>query len=100
VLSYLRLFALGVAGVQLGGAFNAMARSLGFGRPLAGLLAALILFVGHTLNVGLSAISVLVHGIRLNALEFSMHFGLEWAGVPYQPFAKRGRGTASAPPRP
>jgi len=88
ILSYLRLFALSVAGLQLAGAFNSMAKSLGFNSVVTGLLAATILFMGHTLNIMLSAISVLVHGLRLNALEFSMHFGLEWAGVPYEPFAR------------
>lgn len=87
VLSYLRLFALGIAGMKLAGAFNAMAMSLGFSNPLTGLIAALILFAGHSLNIALSAISVLVHGVRLNALEFSMHFGLEWSGFRYEPFA-------------
>jgi len=88
ILSYLRLFALGVAGLQLAGAFNSMALSLGFSNPLKGLIAALIIFIGHGMNVALGAVSVLVHGVRLNALEFSMHFGLEWAGIPYQPLTK------------
>ena len=87
VLSYLRLFALGIAGMKLAGAFNTMALSMGFSSILTGLIAALILFAGHSLNIMLSAISVLVHGVRLNALEFSMHFGLEWTGFPYDPFA-------------
>ncbi len=89
ILSYLRLFALSIASLKLAGAFNSMALSLGFSHPIAGLVAALILFVGHALNITLGAVSVLVHGIRLNALEFSMHFGLEWTGFPYTPFAKR-----------
>ncbi|MDI6774090.1 MAG: hypothetical protein QME60_01665 [Verrucomicrobiota bacterium] len=90
VLSYLRLFALSIAGLKLAGAFNVMALSVGFSNPLTGLVAAVILFAGHSLNIALSAVSVLVHGIRLNALEFSMHFGLEWTGFPYEPFAGRG----------
>ena len=88
VLSYLRLFALGIASVEVAGAFNTMAQTGGFGDPLRGFGAALILLVGHTLNVGLCALSVLVHGIRLNALEFSMHLGLEWTGFEYRPFAR------------
>jgi V/A-type H+-transporting ATPase subunit I len=86
ILSYLRLFALGVAGLQLAGAFNTMALGMGFSKPLSGLIAAIILFLGHSLNLALGLVSVLVHGIRLNALEFSMHFGLEWAGFTYEPF--------------
>lgn len=89
ILSYMRLFALSVAGVQLAAAFNSMAGTLGFSSPLRGLGAAVILFVGHALNIGLCALSVLVHGIRLNALEFSTHFGLEWSGFAYQPLARK-----------
>jgi len=89
VLSYLRLFALGIATLEVANAFNTMAAKMGAGGIMAGLAAAFILFVGHTLNIVLSALSVLVHGIRLNALEFSMHLGLEWSGFPYNPFAAR-----------
>ncbi|MGQ9661941.1 MAG: V-type ATP synthase subunit I, partial [Kiritimatiellia bacterium] len=89
ILSYLRLFALGVAGVQLASAFNSMATTIGFSNPLRAAVAALIIFAGHALNIVLSVLSVFVHGIRLNALEFSTHFGLEWKGVPYQPFGVR-----------
>ncbi|MCX7590574.1 MAG: hypothetical protein N2255_02990 [Kiritimatiellae bacterium] len=88
ILSYLRLFALGIAGLQLAAAFNSMAQSLGFASPLRAFVAALIVFVGHALNIVLGALSVFVHGIRLNALEFSTHFGLEWNGIPYRPFGK------------
>jgi V/A-type H+-transporting ATPase subunit I len=94
VLSYLRLFALAVAGVQLGSAFNSMTS---FDGPAAIALAVVILALGHGLNVVLCLISVLVHGVRLNALEFSMHFGLEWAGSEYRPFARRASGANPAP---
>jgi V/A-type H+-transporting ATPase subunit I len=91
ILSYLRLFALGVAGVQLASAFNKIAvESIGFHGPFSGFIAAALLFVGHLVNIVLSGMSVLVHGIRLNALEFSMHMGLEWSGTPYEPFSRRG----------
>jgi V/A-type H+/Na+-transporting ATPase subunit I len=98
ILSYLRLFALSVAGLQLAGAFNSMVSTIPLPFYLKGLIAAVILFAGHALNIALSAISVLVHGIRLNALEFSMHFGLEWAGIAYSPFAGRPRPEGAAPP--
>jgi V/A-type H+-transporting ATPase subunit I len=88
VLSYLRLYALGVAGFKVAAAFNALAGTVGFDSVLRGLAASLILFLFHGLNVALSALSVLVHGVRLNALEFSMHLGLEWSGVPYRPFRR------------
>lgn len=89
VLSYLRLFALGIASLQLAEAFNTMAGAIGFGDVVRCLAAAAILLGGHTLNIMLSLISVLVHGLRLNALEFSMHLGLEWSGVEYTPFTVR-----------
>lgn len=86
ILSYLRLFALGVASIQLAGAFNNMANGLGFSNPATAVIAVVIVLLGHTLNLGLGLVSVLVHGLRLNALEFSTHFGLEWAGFAYEPF--------------
>jgi V/A-type H+-transporting ATPase subunit I len=45
----------------------------------------LILFLGHSINIVLGPISVLVHGVRLNVLEFSGHAGLSWGGVSYKP---------------
>lgn len=98
ILSYLRLFALSVAGLQLAGAFNSMVSTISLPFFVKGLIAAMILFAGHALNIALSAISVLVHGIRLNALEFSMHFGLEWAGIAYSPFAGKPQGQGAAGP--
>jgi V/A-type H+/Na+-transporting ATPase subunit I len=88
LVSYLRLFALGVAGVKVAQAFNDMALMIGFSNIAAGFFAATVLFLGHTLNIILCGMSVLVHGVRLNALEFSLHMGLEWSGVRYRPFAK------------
>jgi V/A-type H+-transporting ATPase subunit I len=66
-----------------------MGLNIGFGGILSGLGAALIIFFGHTLNIALAVMGVLVHGIRLNTLEFSGHLGMEWTGVPYQPFARK-----------
>jgi V/A-type H+-transporting ATPase subunit I len=86
MLSYLRLFALGVASLELAKAFNTMGMNVGFGDIFRGFGAAIILFLGHTMNIALSAMSVLVHALRLNALEFSMHLGLEWSGIEYKPF--------------
>jgi V/A-type H+-transporting ATPase subunit I len=96
ILSYMRLFALSMAGVQLAGSFNSIALSMGAGSVAGSIGMALILFFGHALNIVLGAMSVLVHGIRLNALEFSMHMGLEWSGQPYRPFARRGRDAVPA----
>jgi V/A-type H+-transporting ATPase subunit I len=54
----------------------------------AGLAAALILFLAHTLNILLSALGVIVHGVRLNTLEFSGHLGMQWTGIPFKPFRR------------
>jgi V/A-type H+-transporting ATPase subunit I len=87
VVSYVRLYAVGMATYAVASAFNGMALDIGFGGLFSGLGAALILFLGHVLNLALATMGVLVHGLRLNALEFSGHLGLEWSGTPYNPFA-------------
>ncbi|OQX28914.1 MAG: hypothetical protein B0D92_06410 [Spirochaeta sp. LUC14_002_19_P3] len=83
LISYIRLFAVGLVGVVLGQTFNTMAPK-GGGFALAA--AVLILVVGHSLNLMLNALSVLVHGVRLNLLEFSGHLDIEWAGIGFDPF--------------
>jgi V/A-type H+-transporting ATPase subunit I len=88
VVSYVRLFAVGAASFALANAFNQMAMDVGFGGVLSGLGAALILFFSHLLNILLSAMGVMVHGVRLNTLEFSGHIGVQWAGRRYNPFRK------------
>ena len=57
--------------------------------PLGILVAALILVFGHALNMALGLLSVLVHGLRLNMLEFSGHLGQEWTGQKYAPLQRR-----------
>lgn len=50
----------------------------------------MILFLGHGLNCALMALGILVHGIRLNTLEFASHADVlwKWKGIPYHPFSK------------
>lgn len=87
IISYVRLFAVGLASVEIARTFNNMAASLGGGAGILGILvSALVLFIGHALNLVLALMSVLVHGIRLNMLEFSGHLGMEWSGRAYTPF--------------
>jgi V/A-type H+/Na+-transporting ATPase subunit I len=88
VVSYVRLFAVGAATFAVAESFNALAASIGLGGILGGVVSALVLFFGHTLNVLLAAMGVLVHGVRLNTLEFAGHLGLSWTGHPYRPFAR------------
>ncbi|MDP2653631.1 MAG: hypothetical protein Q8Q08_06315 [Candidatus Omnitrophota bacterium] len=88
IVSYIRLFAVGLATVAVADAFNQIAGSIGMNSVLAGFGAALILVFGHLLNLILCALAVVVHGIRLNVLEFSSHMNLEWSGVEYDPLRK------------
>jgi len=88
IVSYIRLFAVGLATVAVADAFNVMALGLGFDNIFIGFLTALILVAGHVFNMVLGAMAILVHGLRLNVLEFSSHMNLEWAGVKYTPFRK------------
>lgn len=88
VMSYIRLFAVGMASAKIALNFNQMAAGLAMPVWLKPLPMLLILLLGHGLNLVLGALSVLVHAVRLNTLEFSTHVGLTWAGEPYRPFAK------------
>jgi V/A-type H+-transporting ATPase subunit I len=78
-----------LAGYQVAKSFN----NMGFGimemNNIIGYVGgALVIFMGHALNIALCIMGVLVHGIRLNTLEFSGHLNLEWAGVAFKPFKK------------
>jgi len=87
VVSYMRLYLVGSASATLVLAFNELALGKGIHSIWAGLAAALIIFAVHVLNIALGALAVLVHGVRLNALEFSSHLGIQWSGIKYAPFA-------------
>ncbi len=86
VLSYIRLFAVGMAGYYIAASFNDMGVSIWKVSPFLLLFGILVILFGHLLNLGLCALSVLVHGIRLNTLEFSNHVGLSWSGSNFKPF--------------
>ncbi|MFA6292190.1 MAG: hypothetical protein WC637_10430 [Victivallales bacterium] len=88
LLSYIRLFAVGLSGLYVAENFNKMAEGT-FDLPYVGLALGIIIIVfGHSLNIMLGALAVLVHGIRLNTLEFSGQLGLHWSGFLYRPFKK------------
>ena len=91
VLSYIRLFALGLAGGILGGVFNSLAFQAGGSLPIwiGWLPTALILLLGHGLNLFLCIISALVHPIRLTFVEFFKNAGFEGGGKAYKPFVKK-----------
>ena len=90
VLSYLRLYALGLAGGMLGKAFNDIAAmTLGDGSFGIGWLAfAVILVIGHALNLAMCCLGAFVHPLRLNFLEFFKNSGYDGKGRTYQPIKK------------
>ncbi len=89
VLSYMRLFALGLASASLASTFNDLALGANAALPGLGKLAAILLLViGHGLNLGLSLMSGVVHGLRLNFIEF-YKWGLPDEGTPFRRFARK-----------
>lgn len=85
-ISYIRLFAVGLAGYYIEVSFASMASGVSDGTLVGAGIGALILVFGHSLNLVMGFLSVIVHGIRLNVLEFSNRLGMEWSGEAYQPF--------------
>lgn len=92
IISYVRLFAVGLASVKVAENFNSMATGLLEGadafwlKALMSLAMAAILIVGHGLNLAMAGLSILVHAVRLNTLEFSNHKGVSWSGYAFRPF--------------
>ena len=91
VLSYLRLYALGLAGAMLGKAFNDIGMMvLGDGKAIyLWIPFILIVLIGHTLNIAMCALGAFVHPLRLNFLEFFKNSGYEAAGRTYNPLKKQ-----------
>lgn len=88
VLSYLRLYALGLAGAMLGFAFNDLAKmALGDG-GFGWIPFILIVIVGHTLNIAMAALGAFVHPLRLNFLEFFKNSDYDGSGLKYNPLKK------------
>jgi V/A-type H+-transporting ATPase subunit I len=85
IVSYIRLWAVGLAGLAISQTINNMADPM-FGHLVLYAAGILLLVFGHGLNVIMSLLSVVVHGVRLNVLEFSGHLGMEWSGYKYEPF--------------
>jgi V/A-type H+-transporting ATPase subunit I len=89
VMSYMRLFALGLAGASLALTFNKLAQEVYQAYPGAGLLSALlILLLGHGLNIALCILSGVVHGLRLNFIEF-YNWSVAGEGYPFKAFSKK-----------
>ena len=89
IISYVRLFAVGLASVKVAENFNGMALDIRLPLCLKWIPLVLILLVGHGLNLAMAGLSVLVHAVRLNTLEFSNHKGISWAGYAVRPFGRK-----------
>ena len=96
IISYVRLFAVGLASVKVAENFNSMATGLldgaesAWAKVFMAVAMVAILVLGHALNLVMAGLSILVHAVRLNTLEFSNHKGVSWAGYAFNPFRKRG----------
>lgn len=89
VLSYMRLFALGLASASLAITFNNLAAAvMASGSGLALLGGLLIFFIGHVLNFALAMMSGVVHGLRLNFIEF-YKWGLPEEGTLFRAFSRK-----------
>lgn len=91
ILSYIRLFALGLAGGMLGQTFNTLALMLvegqeGVGAVFGWIGFGLIIVFGHTLNIAMSCLSAFVHPLRLTFVEYFKNAGYDGKGVEYKPF--------------
>ena len=94
VLSYIRLFAVGLSGMYIAQKFNMMGMMAKDAVPdkyavVGFILLILVAVAGHVLNLALGFLGVLVHAVRLNTLEFSNHMGLQWAGFKFKPFSAK-----------
>ncbi len=96
IVSYIRLWAVGLAGAAISGTVNQLATQIAGNAQTGAIIAHALIFVavialllfGHGLNMILNVLSVIVHGVRLNTLEFCTHIGMSWSGVKYQPFSE------------
>ena len=88
IVSYIRLWAVGLAGAAISNTVNEMAGPM-WGHAILFLAFVALLAFGHGLNMILNLLSVIVHGVRLNTLEFSSHLGMSWSGLKYSPFKEK-----------
>ena len=88
VLSYIRLYALGLAGGKLGEAFNTLGDMVLGDSIVSWVPFVLIFAIGHVLNLAMSALGAFVHPLRLTFVEYFKNAGYEGKGTLYQPFKK------------
>ncbi len=90
VLSYVRLFALGLSGGILANVFNSMAVGMAPDNKVAGFIVMVLIFViGHALNIFMNILGAIVHPMRLTFVEFFKNSGYTGGGVEYRPFATK-----------
>lgn len=87
IMSYVRLWAVGLAGASIIATVNSIAGPM-FGKAVLFAFGLLICVFGNGLNMVLNVLSVLVHGVRLNTMEFAGHLGLGLTGFKYKPFSE------------
>ena len=85
VLSYIRLFALGLAGGMLGQAFNNLGQMVLGDSFITWIPFVLILLFGHVLNILMSSLGAFVHPLRLTFVEYFKNAGYEGKGAAYNP---------------
>lgn len=89
ILSYIRLFAISVAGAVLAIVFNSLASTMSGNTPVVSQLAMLlILLFGHSINIFMAILSSFVHPLRLTFVEFYKNAGFVGGGKSYKPFAR------------
>ena len=88
IVSYIRLWAVGIAGAAISATVNELVSPL-LGNFMLMIFAIVLLVFGHGLNMILNILSVIVHGIRLNTLEFSSHLDMSWSGHKFKPFKEQ-----------
>lgn len=87
VLSYVRLFALGLSGGILAGVFNSLAVGMSPDNVILGpLIMVLIFVIGHSINIFMNVLGAMVHPMRLTFVEFFKNSGYEGGGKEYKPF--------------
>ena len=90
VLSYVRLFALGLSGGILGGVFNSLAVGMSPDIPVLGTVITLFIFLfGHAINLFMNTLGALVHPMRLTFVEFYKNSGFEGGAPTYTAFSKQ-----------
>lgn len=88
IVSYIRLWAVSLAGAAISATVNALAGPM-LGNFMFMIFAIILLVFGHGLNMILNILSIIVHGIRLNTLEFSSHLDMSWSGHKFKPFKEQ-----------